>query len=66
VQAPREGEVPVHLSRASGARVLRGQGDRIGRPGTARPVLDPEHRELGKHCLAAHCPAVALVSDFAG
>jgi hypothetical protein len=33
---------------ASGARVLRGQ-DRIGRPDTARPVLDPEHRELGKH-----------------
>jgi hypothetical protein len=34
---------------ASGAPVLRGQGP-IGRPGTARPIADLEHRELGKHC----------------
>ena len=32
---------------ASGAPVLRDQGP-IGRPGTARPILALEHRELGK------------------
>jgi hypothetical protein len=33
---------------ASGAPVLRDQGP-ISRPGTARSILAPENRELGKH-----------------
>jgi hypothetical protein len=37
---------------ASGAPVLGDQGP-IGRPGTARPIPDLEHRELGKHCRPA-------------
>jgi hypothetical protein len=52
---------PRRVADAFGAPVLRDQGS-TGRPGTARPIIALEHRELGKHCRAARQRAVAQLS----